>query len=121
MSERLGWLTSGIATIKVGGTTEPEAMRNYYLVEDALNSVKGSIQQGILSGGGVALLNAAQELINVEGDDYSETLGVKLVAETLILPVKNISENCGKIHRKLFQKYLYYLKGMVTMLNLIVT
>lgn len=96
LSERLGWLTSGIATIKVGGTTEPEAMRNYYLVEDALNSVKGSIQQGILSGGGVALLNAAQELINVEGDDYSETLGVKLVAETLILPVKNISENCGK-------------------------
>lgn len=95
LRERLGWFTSGIANIKVGGTTEPEAVRKHYLVEDALNSVRASIKEGILPGGGVALLESAQVLDNIEGSNYGENIGIDIVKDVLKLPVKVLAENCG--------------------------
>jgi chaperonin GroEL len=96
LRERLGWLNGMYCNIIVGGTTEAEAQRKHYLVEDALNSVKSGIEHGVLPGGGVALLEAAKALENNKGANEGETAGIKIVAEVLKLPVRILAQNNGR-------------------------
>lgn len=96
LRERLGWLKGRVCNIKVGAATETEAQRKHYLAEDALNSVKSGIVHGVLPGGGVALLQAAQILKNMQGDSEGETTGIRIVAEVLKLPVMVLAENNGR-------------------------
>src|SRR5207248_2558494 len=95
-SERLAKLTGGVAIIRVGGATEAEMKQTKGRVEDALHATRAAVAEGILPGGGVALLRciptvreAAKEL---SGD---EKLGAEIVARALEKPIRTLAENCG--------------------------
>jgi len=95
LQERLGKLTGGVAVIKVGGSTEAEMKNKKQLVEDALNATRSAIQEGIVPGGGVALLRAAESLsaLKVKGD---ERFGVMIVEKALEAPLAQIADNAGE-------------------------
>lgn len=96
LQERLAKLSGGVAVIKVGAATETEMKEKKLRIEDALNATKAAVEEGIVSGGGVAYLNvisAVAKLIDtVDGD---EKTGVKLVVKALEEPVRQIAENAG--------------------------
>ncbi|HTF87256.1 MAG TPA: TCP-1/cpn60 chaperonin family protein, partial [Planctomycetota bacterium] len=85
----------GVAVIKVGGSTEAEMKNKKQLVEDALNATRSAIQEGIVPGGGVALLRAAESLsaLKVKGD---ERFGVMIVEKALEAPLAQIADNAGE-------------------------
>ena len=89
-------LTSGgVAVIKVGGATEVEVKERKDRVEDALNATRAAVEEGIVTGGGCALLYAAQDLdkVKVKGDD--QKAGVELVRKALEAPIRQITKNAG--------------------------
>ncbi|HVS08448.1 MAG TPA: chaperonin GroEL [Planctomycetota bacterium] len=94
LQERLGKLTGGVAVIKVGGNTETEMKQKKFLVEDALNATRSAIQEGIVAGGGVALLRAAETLgeLKLKGD---ERFGAMIVQRALEAPLRQIADNAG--------------------------
>lgn len=94
LKERLGKLSDGIAIIKVGAATETEIKERKLRIEDALNSTKAAIEEGIVSGGGTALVNVIKELktINLKNDMQ---IGVNIVIKALEEPAKQISKNAG--------------------------
>ena len=95
LQERLAKLTGGVAQIKVGAATEVEMKEKKARVEDALHATRAAVEEGILPGGGVALLRAAQTLdsrLQLEGD---EATGVDIVRRALEAPIKQIAENAG--------------------------
>ena len=96
LQERLAKLAGGVAVIKVGAATEPEMKEKKLRIEDALNATKAAVEEGIVAGGGVALLNVitdVEKLINtLDGD---EKTGAKLVRKALEAPVRQIAENAG--------------------------
>jgi chaperonin GroEL len=93
--ERLAKLAGGVAVIKIGAATETEMKEKKLRVEDAVNATKAAIAEGIVPGGGVALLRAIKALnnIEVEGD---EKVGVDILKRALEAPVRQIAENAGK-------------------------
>ena len=93
--ERLAKLTGGVAVISVGASTEAEMKQTKARMEDALHATRAAVEEGILPGGGVALLRAidAVEKIKAEGD---ELIGVRILAKALEAPMRQIAENCGK-------------------------
>jgi chaperonin GroEL len=95
LQERLAKLAGGVAVIKVGGATEVEVKERKDRVEDALNSTRAAVEEGIVVGGGCALLYAAQDLdkIKVKGDD--QKAGVDLVKKALETPIRQITKNAG--------------------------
>lgn len=95
MQERLGKLSSGVAIIKVGAATEIEQKARKHKVEDALASTKAAIEEGIVSGGGTALLRCQKALdeLKLEGE---EQVGVEIMRRTLEEPIRKIAENAGK-------------------------
>ena len=95
LQERLGKLTGGVAVIKVGGNSEAEMKNKKQLVEDALNATRSAIQEGIVPGGGVALLRAieAVEKLKLEGD---ERFGANIIANSLAAPLRQIADNAGE-------------------------
>ncbi|MCP3914166.1 MAG: chaperonin GroEL [bacterium] len=95
LEERLAKLTGGVAILKVGGKTEAEMKASKDLVEDALNSTRAAIQEGIVPGGGVALLRAAAA---VEEGRYKgeEKFGAEIIARALEEPIRQIAENAGE-------------------------
>ncbi|MDD4358848.1 MAG: chaperonin GroEL [Candidatus Pacebacteria bacterium] len=95
MQERLGKLSSGVAIIKVGAATEVEQKARKHKVEDALAATKAAIEEGIVPGGGTALLRCqkALEALELEGE---EQVGVEIMKRTLEEPIRKISENAGK-------------------------
>jgi len=95
MQERLGKLSSGVAIIKVGAATEVEQKSRKHKVEDALAATKAAIEEGIVPGGGTALLRCqkALETLELEGE---EQVGVEIMKRTLEEPIRKISENAGK-------------------------
>jgi len=99
LQERLGKLSGGVAVIKVGAATEVEQKEKQHRIEDAVAATKAAIEEGIVPGGGVALVRAAEsvkELINkFEKDQLAEIVGAKIVLETLYAPLKQIAENAG--------------------------
>jgi chaperonin GroEL len=99
LQERLGKLSGGVAVIKVGAATEVEQKEKQHRIEDAVSATKAAIEEGIVAGGGVALVRAAEsakELINkFEKDQLAEIVGAKIVLEGLYAPLKQIAENAG--------------------------
>ena len=96
-SERLAKLTGGVAIIRVGGTTEAEMKQTKGRVEDALHATRAAVAEGIVPGGGAALLRCVQTVKDtaktLEGD---EKLGAEIVARALEKPVRTIAENSGE-------------------------
>jgi chaperonin GroEL len=95
LQERLAKLAGGVAVIKVGGATEVEVKERKDRVEDALNATRAAVEEGIVTGGGCALLYAAQELekVKVKGED--QKAGVELVRKALESPIRQITKNAG--------------------------
>ena len=94
--ERLGKLTNGVATIKVGATTESELKEKKLRIEDALNATKAAVAEGIVIGGGACLVEAYKELKPVlKNDNVDVQKGINIVMESLLAPICQIAENAG--------------------------
>ena len=94
--ERLGKLTNGVATIKVGATTESELKEKKLIIEDALNATKAAVAEGIVIGGGACLVEAYKELKPVlKNDNVDVQKGINIVMESLLAPICQIAENAG--------------------------
>lgn len=95
LQERLAKLQGGVAIIRVGAATETEMKEKKHRVEDALSATRAAVEEGIVAGGGVALINAMVGLndLKVEGDDLKT--GVNIVRKALEVPMRRISENAG--------------------------
>ena len=94
LQERLAKLAGGVAVIRVGGATEIEVKERKDRVDDALNSTRAAVEEGIVPGGGVALLSASRN-INVKGDNDEQETGINIVRRALQAPVRQIAENAG--------------------------
>ncbi|HEY6120212.1 MAG TPA: chaperonin GroEL [Pyrinomonadaceae bacterium] len=95
LQERLAKLTGGVAVVKVGAATETAMKEIKTRVEDALNATKAAAQEGIVAGGGVALLRAGKVLEQITNDDADVITGVKIVKRALEEPLRRIAENAG--------------------------
>ena len=96
LQERMASLVGGVAVIKVGGATEPEIHERKSRTEDALSATRAAVEEGIVPGGGVAIVRAEQVLDDMESTlDDDEALGVRLVKQALSAPLILISENAG--------------------------
>lgn len=95
LKKRLGKLSGGVAVINVGAATETELKEKKMRIDDALNATKAAIEEGVVAGGGIALLRAAKELDNLslEGD---QMIGVDIIRRAIEEPLKQIAENAGK-------------------------
>src|SRR5437868_4108473 len=94
LQERLAKLSGGVAVVKVGAATETEMKEKKHRVEDALQATRAALEEGIVPGGGVALLQAA-EAIKVDSFDDDEQTGAKIVLRALEEPLRQIAENAG--------------------------
>src|SRR6185312_15985340 len=94
LQERLAKLAGGVAVIKVGGATEVEVKEKKDRVDDALNATRAAVEEGIVAGGGVALLRAAQA-ITAKGDNEDQDAGINIVRKALQSPIRQIAENAG--------------------------
>ncbi len=95
LQERLAKLAGGVAVIRVGGSTEVEVKERKDRVEDALNSTRAAVQEGVVPGGGVALVAATKTLENLEGANSDQNAGIKIVRRALEAPLRQIAENAG--------------------------
>jgi|YNPMSStandDraft_1061717.scaffolds.fasta_scaffold02296_6 chaperonin GroEL len=95
LEERLAKLSGGVAVIRVGAATETEMKAKKSKVEDAKNATKAGVQEGILPGGGVALVRAAKVLDNIKVDHEDEMIGVNIIRKAVYEPLKTIAENAG--------------------------
>jgi chaperonin GroEL len=95
LQERLAKLAGGVAVIRIGGATEVEVKEKKDRVDDALNATKAAVEEGILPGGGTALLYATKALKDLVGDNEDQTLGIAIVRKAIQSPIRQIVENCG--------------------------
>ena len=90
LQERLGRLTGGVAVIRVGGASEVEVAELKDRIEDALCSTRAASEEGVVPGGGVALLYAQRALENLKGTNFDQDIGIKIVREACKIPCKTI-------------------------------
>jgi chaperonin GroEL len=95
LQERLAKLSGGVAVLKIGASTEIEMKEKKARVEDALHATRAAVEEGIVAGGGVALVRAINVLEKVEGENLDQTTGVKIVQKALEEPLKQIVNNAG--------------------------
>ena len=95
LQERLAKLAGGVAVIRVGGSTEVEVKEKKDRVDDALNATRAAVEEGIVPGGGVALLKASLALANLKGDNDDQNAGIAIVRRALQAPIRQIAENAG--------------------------
>ncbi|HWU48410.1 MAG TPA: chaperonin GroEL [Asticcacaulis sp.] len=95
LQERLAKLAGGVAVIRVGGSTEVEVKEKKDRVDDALNATRAAVDEGIVPGGGTALLKASKALETLEGANDDQTAGIAIVRRALQAPIRQISENAG--------------------------
>jgi chaperonin GroEL len=95
LQERLAKLAGGVAVIRVGGSTEVEVKEKKDRVDDALNATRAAADEGIVPGGGTALLKASKALANLTGDNDDQTAGIAIVRRALQAPIRQIAENAG--------------------------
>ncbi len=95
LQERLAKLAGGVAVIRVGGATEIEVKEKKDRVEDALNATRAAVQEGIVPGGGAALLRAKKAVGRINNDNADVQAGINIVLKALEAPVRQISENAG--------------------------
>ncbi len=96
LEERLAKLAGGVAVIRVGGATEVEVKEKKDRVDDALHATRAAVEEGIVPGGGVALLRSVKSLDKVETDNDDQEVGAKIVARALVSPLKQIAQNAGE-------------------------
>jgi chaperonin GroEL len=95
LQERLAKLAGGVAVIRVGGATEVEVKERKDRVNDALSATRAAVEEGVLPGGGVALLRAIKALDKMEGGNPDQKVGIDIVRRSLQSPVRQIAENAG--------------------------
>ncbi|MFL5087236.1 MAG: chaperonin GroEL [Xanthobacteraceae bacterium] len=95
LQERLAKLAGGVAVIRVGGATEVEVKERKDRVEDAMHATRAAVEEGIVPGGGVALLYAARALANLTPENDDQKVGIEIVRRALQAPVRQIAENAG--------------------------
>ena len=96
LQERLAKLAGGVAVIRVGGSTEIEVKERKDRVDDALHATRAAVEEGIVPGGGVALLRASTQLGHLKGLNNDEQVGIEIVRRAIQAPLKQIAENAGK-------------------------
>jgi chaperonin GroEL len=96
LQERLAKLAGGVAVIRVGGATEVEVKERKDRVDDALHATRAAVEEGIVPGGGVALVRASTKLANVKVDNDDQRVGVEIVRRAIQAPAKQIAENAGE-------------------------
>ena len=96
LQERLAKLSGGVAVIRVGAATETELKEKKHRVEDALSATRAAVEEGIVPGGGVALINVLEDIkdLSIEGED--ESIGISIVRKSLEVPMRGIAENAGQ-------------------------
>ncbi|MBI1330441.1 MAG: chaperonin GroEL [Alphaproteobacteria bacterium] len=95
LQERLAKLAGGVAVIRVGGSTEVEVKERKDRVDDALNATKAAVEEGIVPGGGTALLYATKALNGLSGDNEDQTAGIAIVRQAIQAPIRQIVDNSG--------------------------
>jgi chaperonin GroEL len=95
LQERLAKLAGGVAVIRIGGATEVEVKERKDRVDDALNATRAAVEEGIVPGGGVALLYATKSLVGLKGDNDDQTAGINIVRKAIQSPIRQILENAG--------------------------
>jgi chaperonin GroEL len=96
LQERLAKLSGGVAIIRVGAATETELKEKKHRVEDALSATRAAVEEGIVPGGGVALINAIPDLLKLKMDNEDAQIGINIVRKALEMPLRKIAENAGK-------------------------
>ena len=95
LQERVAKLAGGVAVIKVGATTEIEMKEKKARVEDALHATRAAVEEGIVAGGGVALIRARDAIAKVKGDNLDQDAGIKIVLRAVEEPLRQIVQNAG--------------------------
>ena len=95
LQERLAKLAGGVAVVRVGGSTEVEVKEKKDRVDDALNATRAAVEEGIVPGGGVALLEAGKALDDLKGENADQDAGIAIVRRALQAPIRQIVENAG--------------------------
>jgi len=95
LQERLAKLAGGVAVIRVGGATEIEVKEKKDRVDDALNSTRAAVEEGVVPGGGTALLHSTKSLAKLEGVNSDQSVGIDIVRRALQAPIRQIAENSG--------------------------
>ncbi|MBM2710063.1 chaperonin GroEL [Mesorhizobium caraganae] len=95
LQERLAKLAGGVAVIRVGGSTEVEVKERKDRVDDAMHATRAAVEEGVLPGGGVALLRAAKALDSVQAENEDQKHGIEIVRRAIEAPVRQIAENAG--------------------------
>jgi chaperonin GroEL len=96
LQERVAKLAGGVAVIKVGGATEVEVKEKKDRIDDALHATKAAVQDGIVPGGGVALIRAKQAIANLKGDNADQQAGINIVLRAMEEPLRTIVSNAGE-------------------------
>jgi chaperonin GroEL len=95
LQERLAKLSGGVAVIKVGAATEVEMKEKKDRVDDALHATKAAVEEGIVPGGGVALIRARQAVLGLKGANHDQSVGIDIVLRAIEAPLRSIVENAG--------------------------
>ncbi len=96
LQERLAKLAGGVAVIKVGAATEMEMKEKKARVEDALHATRAAVEEGVVPGGGVALIRALQSLKNLKGDNDDQNIGIAILRRAMESPLRQIVTNAGE-------------------------
>ncbi len=96
LQERLAKLSGGVAVLRVGGITEVEVKERKDRVDDALHATRAAVEEGIVAGGGTALLYAGKVLVDVKGENEDQNVGIEIVRRALQAPIRQICENAGE-------------------------
>jgi chaperonin GroEL len=96
LQERLAKLAGGVAVIRVGGATEVEVKERKDRVDDAMHATRAAVEEGVVAGGGSALLYATKALASLKGDNADQQVGIDIVRKAIQAPIRQIAENAGK-------------------------
>ena len=111
LQERLSKLSGGVAVLKVGAATESELKETKSRIEDALQATRAAVEEGIVAGGGVALINATSALDNLEAADADEQAGIEIIRKALEAPMRAIATNAGYEGSVVVEKVKGFAKG----------
>ncbi|HIF5595055.1 TPA: chaperonin GroEL [Vibrio parahaemolyticus] len=95
LQERVAKLAGGVAVIKVGAATEVEMKEKKDRVEDALHATRAAVEEGVVAGGGVALIRAASKIVDLEGDNEEQNVGIRVALRAMESPIRQITKNAG--------------------------
>ena len=95
LQERLAKLAGGVAVIRVGGASEIEVKEKKDRVEDAMHATRAAVEEGIVAGGGTALLYATKVLAKLEGENEDQNVGINIIRKAIMAPVRQIAQNAG--------------------------